>query len=82
MTTMPSVEIVVAAIAIATPLALELTLKDGTTCSILWKQCSNKLAQASEEQRKILELSPGGYGIHWPLLDEDLAVAGLVLASV
>jgi hypothetical protein len=24
------------------------------------------------------ELSPGGYGIHWPLLDEDLSISGLL----
>ncbi len=24
------------------------------------------------------ELSPGGYGIHWALLDEDLSLGGLV----
>ena len=25
-----------------------------------------------------LELSPAGYGIHWPLVDEDLAVGPLI----
>ena len=24
------------------------------------------------------ELSPGGHGIHWPLIDEDLSVSGLL----
>lgn len=56
---------------------LVLILADQETL-ILWSQCSQKLAEASEEQRKHAELSPGGYGIHWPLLDEDLSVSGLV----
>jgi hypothetical protein len=30
------------------------------------------------EQRRRAELSPGGYGIHWPLLDEDISIGGLV----
>jgi hypothetical protein len=45
---------------------------------IHWEQCSPKLAAASEEQRRQAELSPGGYGIHWPLLNEDLSIGGLV----
>ena len=28
-------------------------------------------------ERRRAELSPGGYGIHWPLLDEDLSIGGL-----
>ena len=47
---------------------------------IPWEQCSPKLAAATTEQRLKAELSPGGYGIHWPLIDEDLSVNGLVRA--
>jgi hypothetical protein len=36
------------------------------------------LAAAAPEERRRAELSPGGYGIHWPLLDEDLSIGGLV----
>ena len=25
--------------------------------------------------------APGGYGIHWPLLDEDLSVSGLLRSA-
>ena len=46
--------------------------------SIAWQDCSPVLAAATAEQRSRAELSPGGYGIHWPLLDEDLAVDPLV----
>jgi hypothetical protein len=45
---------------------------------IPWRQCSPILAAATSEQRCRAELSPGGYGIHWPLLDEDLSIGGLV----
>jgi hypothetical protein len=45
---------------------------------IPWERCSPILANATAEQRRRAELSPGGYGIHWPLLDEDISVGGLV----
>jgi hypothetical protein len=45
---------------------------------IRWEICSPILAAATAEQRCRAELSPGGYGIHWPLVDEDLSIAGLV----
>jgi hypothetical protein len=46
--------------------------------SIPWEKCSAKLARATPAERNRAELSPGGYGIHWPLLDEDLSVTGLL----
>ena len=46
--------------------------------SIPWAECSARLAQASPLERSRAELSPSGYGIHWPLIDEDLAVGPLV----
>ncbi len=46
--------------------------------NVPWKDCSTALSAATEQQRNQAELSPGGYGIHWPLLDEDLSVGGLV----
>ena len=62
---------------------LILVLKDRQV-AIPWGQCSPRLAAASPEQRQAAELSPGGYGIHWPLIDEDLSVSGLLrdLASI
>lgn len=57
--------------------ALILTLDDGAV-SIPWTKCSAKLASATDAERRQAELSPGGYGIHWPLLDEDLSVGGLL----
>ncbi len=45
---------------------------------VRWEDCSPALAAATDEQRRRAELSPGGYGIHWPLIDEDISVGGLV----
>lgn len=39
---------------------------------------SKKLLNASPIEREKFELSPSGYGIHWPLLDEDLSIDGLL----
>ena len=64
----------------ASRLALVLILP-GRRLSIPWEECSPRLAKASETERATLELSPGGYGIHWPLLDEDLSVSGLLRSS-
>jgi hypothetical protein len=45
---------------------------------IRWEDCSPVLQSAGEVERSYLRLAPGGYGIHWPLIDEDLTVGGLV----
>jgi hypothetical protein len=45
---------------------------------IRWEDCSPALAAATNQQRCRIELSPGGYGIHWPMIDEDLSVSGLM----
>jgi hypothetical protein len=45
---------------------------------IPWPRCSPALAAAGAGERQCAQLSPGGYGIHWPLLDEDLSIAGLL----
>ncbi len=57
--------------------ALVLVLADRRV-RIPWERCSNTLASATELERATAELSPGGYGIHWPLLDEDLSIGGLI----
>ncbi|MEE8484204.1 MAG: DUF2442 domain-containing protein [Nitrospinota bacterium] len=39
---------------------------------------SKKLANASSIEKEKYEISPSGYGIHWPLIDEDLSIDGLL----
>ena len=41
-------------------------------------KCSSKLLSASKTQRDNYEISPSGYGIHWPMIDEDLSIDGLL----
>jgi Protein of unknown function (DUF2442) len=37
-----------------------------------------RLLDATPEQRKRYEVAGGGYGLHWPDLDEDLSTEGLL----
>lgn len=39
---------------------------------------NQKLSQASEAQLKHLDLICNGTGIHWPDLDEDLSILGVL----
>ena len=52
-------------------------LMDGRTISapIDWYP---RLSNATADQRSLWETSAGGYGIHWPMLDEDLSTEGLL----
>ncbi|RYY06581.1 MAG: DUF2442 domain-containing protein [Sphingobacteriaceae bacterium] len=47
---------------------------DGKLVKLPLAQVSKKLVSATEIQRNFFKISPSGYGIHWPLLDEDLSV--------
>jgi hypothetical protein len=51
---------------------------DGREYRFSLAHISRKLANASPVEQKKFEVSPSGYGIHWPLLDEDLSVDGLL----
>ncbi|WP_026955775.1 DUF2442 domain-containing protein [Algoriphagus vanfongensis] len=42
------------------------------------REVSTRLFEASEEERIKYKISPSGYGIHWPLIDEDISVNELV----
>jgi len=37
-----------------------------------------KLNQASEDELLDFEISPGGYGVHWNKVDEDLSAYGML----
>ena len=56
---------------------LIVALKDGRTISVplAWYP---RLLHATAEQRARWEFLGDGEGIHWPDLDEDLSIAGLL----
>ena len=56
---------------------LSVTLMDGRTISVplVWYP---RLLHAAPEQRQNWQIAGGGYGIHWPDVDEDLSAAGLL----
>lgn len=39
---------------------------------------SIKLLNASDVERTMYKVSPSGYGIHWPIIDEDISVNELL----
>jgi hypothetical protein len=57
---------------------LTVHLKDGRSisCLLLWYPT---LAEASVEERQNYRLIGDGTGIHWPDLDEDISVRGMLL---
>ena len=56
---------------------LVVDLMDGRTIAVplAWYP---RLANATPEQRNHWQLAGGGYGIHWPDIDEDLSTEGLL----
>lgn len=59
---------------------LSVDLEDGRTIAvpIAWYP---RLAYATTEERSHYQISGAGYGIHWPDLDEDIGVEGLLLGK-
>lgn len=51
---------------------------DGAEHRFPLSEVSPKLLAASPAEREKYEISPSGYGIHWPALDEDLSIDGLL----
>jgi hypothetical protein len=51
---------------------------DGREYMFDLKDVSTRLLHASAEERMKYEISASGYGIHWPLVDEDLSIDGLL----
>lgn len=56
---------------------ISVDLMDGRSISVplLWYP---RLADASRKARENWQTSGGGYGIHWPDIDEDLSTEGLL----
>ena len=52
-------------------------LADGRTISVplAW---SWRLSEASEDQRSHFEILGDGQGVHWPEVDEDISVEGML----
>lgn len=51
---------------------------DGNELTIPLDKLSSRLKSASEIERAFYKISPSGYGIHWPLIDEDLSIDGIL----
>lgn len=60
--------------------ALAVDLMDGRTITVplAWYP---RLLNATQTQRDNWRVSAGGYGIHWPDIDEDLSTEGLLRGS-
>jgi len=59
---------------------LSVDLEDGRTVfvPIGWYP---RLASGTDSERSNFEISGAGYGVHWPDLDEDIGVEGLLLGK-
>jgi hypothetical protein len=57
--------------------ALTAHLMDGRTISVplAW---SWRLSEATQQQREKFEILGNGSGIHWPEIDEDISVEGML----
>ncbi len=59
---------------------LTVDIEDGRTISVPigWYP---RLACGNQTERENYQISGAGYGIHWPDLDEDIGVEGLLLGK-
>ncbi len=59
---------------------MQVTLTDGRVIGVplVWFPV---LRAATPEQRATVQIGGGGVGLHWPELDEDLSVAGLLTGA-
>ena len=51
---------------------------DGIELTVPLDKFSFKLNSATDIERAMYKISPSGYGIHWPLIDEDLSISGML----
>ncbi len=51
---------------------------DGAEVVVNLTKTSKRLLKASKKERETYKVSPSGYGIHWPLIDEDISVEALL----
>lgn len=57
--------------------SLSVSLKDGRSITVPLTSYP-KLLKASDAERENWQVCGGGYGIHWPDVDEDLSTEGLL----
>lgn len=55
---------------------------DGVVYRVALPACSRRLADATDAERRRYIVSPSGYGVHWPEIDEDLSIDGLLRISL
>jgi hypothetical protein len=60
--------------------SLSVDLLDGRTITVplVWFP---RLLHATPEQRRSWEVAGAGFGIHWPEIDEDISVQGLLVGA-
>lgn len=51
---------------------------DNNIVNIDLNQVSKKLLNATDIERALYKVSPSGYGVHWPLIDEDISLHALL----
>jgi hypothetical protein len=54
---------------------------DGQMYCVDLPSISVRLANAKNTGRRSYSISPSGYGIHWPEIDEDLTIDGVIEAA-
>ncbi len=54
---------------------------DGQAYRVDLASVSERLAKAGDAARRSFSISPSGYGIHWPEIDEDLSIDGLIASG-
>jgi len=59
---------------------LSVDLEDGRSIAVPigWYP---RLAYATDSERANYQISGAGYGIHWPEVDEDIGIEGLILGK-
>ena len=59
---------------------LSVDLEDGRTLAVplSWYP---RLTHATPEERQNFRIAGAGYGIHWPELDEDIGIEGMLLGK-
>jgi len=55
---------------------------DGKSIQVAMENISSKLKAANDFQRQFFKVSPSGYGIHWPLIDEDLSIDAILKTAI